>query len=273
MTKSRHESLSENDHRLSYVQGMRFSGGALVDSIIGVAAEVPFTLFVNDMEILSIAALPSNLEELFVGFLVSEGVLLRRDELVFTKVDEANKLVILEVDVPSERLGRLHRKGMLTSGCAGGVTFSTVDAPTLSKRSDQTPEFSCSVIVERMAELDRYDGLYRRTKGVHAAAPASADRHIFSVMEDIGRHNAVDKTAGRCFLDLIPTEDKMLLTTGRITSEVIIKATRSRFPLIVSRSSASALALQIARQAAVDVISYVRGGRFNYFGYGGVRLV
>jgi FdhD protein len=260
------------DHRFTYVQAKRYAAGILSDAVVAVSAEIPYTLFVNDVEILSVATLPCNLEELFVGFLVSEGVLLERNELLFSKVDDDNKLVILEVDVPPERLGKIRKKGMLTSGCAGGVTFSAVEAPRVAERSAPTPEAPAATIVERMAELDRYDGLYRTTRGVHAAALASVTEPVFAVMEDVGRHNAVDKTVGRCFLDGIPTADKMLLTTGRITSEAAIKAARSRFPLVVSRSSVSALALQIARQARIDVASYVRGGRFNYFAHGGARV-
>jgi FdhD protein len=122
-----------------------------------------------------------------------------------------------------------------------------------------------------MAELDTYQGIYRITRGVHAASVASI-HSTFTILEDLGRHNAVDKIVGYCFLNQVETRDKLLLTTGRITSEVLVKAARSRFPAVISRSSASALAVNMARQSGIDVFTYVRGGRFNYFSHGAVEL-
>jgi FdhD protein len=253
------------------VRALRYSKGALGPHPISLAREVPYTLFVNDREILSIATLPTHIEELFVGFLVSEGVLASPVELLECSVDHGSRLVRLELNVPEERLETVGRKGMLTSGCAGGVVFSVETA--LAPRDDQREPLrvSCSVILKRMQELDTYPGIYRVTRGVHASSLADGDRNQF-IREDLGRHNAVDKVIGHCFLNGIETTDKLLLTTGRITSEVVTKAARSRFPIVISRSSASALAVSIARQSRIDVVTYVRGGRFNYFPHGGADL-
>ncbi len=123
-----------------------------------------------------------------------------------------------------------------------------------------------------MHDLDTYSGTYSITRGVHAASIATSSETLV-ILEDLGRHNAVDKIVGHCFLNRVPTRDKLLLTTGRITSEVLIKAARSSFPMIISRSSASALAVNMAVNSKIDVITYVRGGRFNYFDNGAVELV
>jgi FdhD protein len=123
-----------------------------------------------------------------------------------------------------------------------------------------------------MKELDRYPGLYGVTRGVHASSLADAEQTLM-VLEDLGRHNSVDKIAGYCFLNHIETSDKLLLTTGRITSEVLIKAARSNFPVIISRSSASSVAIATAKQQQIDVATYVRAGRFNYFSHGASELV
>ncbi|MFC1836074.1 formate dehydrogenase accessory sulfurtransferase FdhD [Thermodesulfobacteriota bacterium] len=258
------------------VPALRYYKGVLEQKEIPVAREVPYTLFVNDREVLSIATLPSNLRELFIGFLVSEGVLLSPDEIEDCFVDHGNKLVVVELDVPDERMQRIHRKGMLTSGCAGGMVFS-VETEAESSAASQTrrsssPKFSCKSIVGRMHELDTHQGIYRTTRGVHGAAAASSSE-LLIIMEDLGRHNAVDKIVGHCFLNGMDTSDKLLLTTGRITSEVLSKASRGGFPIIVSRSSASAMALQMAKQCSIDVATYVRAGRFNFFSSDRVELV
>jgi len=123
-----------------------------------------------------------------------------------------------------------------------------------------------------MTDLDTFKGIYRITKGVHGASVATSSKTLV-ILEDIGRHNAVDKIVGYCFMNRISTADKLLLTTGRITSEVLSKASRGGFRIIISRSSVSALAAQLAAQCAIDVVSYVRPHRFNYFSNGGVELL
>jgi FdhD protein len=254
------------------IPAKRYSNGTLEPKTIQLAKEVPYTVFVNDREILSIATLPTHLRELFVGFLVSEGVLLRLDELKECSVDHAARIVRIELDVPDERIEKVERKGMLTSGCAGGVIFS-VEAALEPRNDDHTPiTVPTSSVLKRMLELDTYQGTYAITRGVHAASVATLSETLV-ILEDLGRHNAVDKIAGHCFLNSIETRDKLLLTTGRITSEVLTKAARSHFPIVISRSSASAMAVNMAKQSGIDVVTYVRGGRFNYFPHGGADMV
>lgn len=249
-----------------------FRNGNLERQTVPVAREAPYTLFVNDREILSIATLPDHLEELFIGFLVSEGVIVSPDEVVECRVDHRNKIALVELDVPDERIEKVERKGMLTSGCAGGMVFSIEAAVSSRPHRGQPPTIKCSSILKRMADLDTYKGVYRMTKGVHGASVATQSETLI-ILEDIGRHNAVDKIVGHCFMNRIPTADKLLLTTGRITSEVLSKASRGGFRIIISLSSASAMAAQLAAQCAIDVVSYVRAHRFNYFSNGGVELI
>lgn len=253
------------------IPGQHYGKGGLEPRQISLAREVPYTLFVNDREILSIATLPTHLTELFVGFLVSEGVLLHPEEVGECAVDHGSRIVRMELEVPEERLASLEKKGMLTSGCAGGLVFSVASAVLPKTEKAKPLHIRCSDVLHRMQDLDTFPGMYRVTRGVHAASAADASSTMV-ILEDLGRHNAVDKIAGYCFLNRIPTHDKLLLTTGRITSEVLTKASRSRFPMVISRSSASAMAVGMAKQQGIDVVTYVRGGRFNYFPHGAVEL-
>jgi len=254
------------------IAAQRYSKDKLEAAVISLARECPYTLFVNDREILSIATLPTHLKELFVGFLVSEGVLLRPEEILECAVDHAARLLRVELDVPEDRLEGMESKGMLTSGCAGGLIFSVEAAITRGQRFRKRLKVSGSTIIQRMKELDRHPGIYSVTRGVHSASLADADQTLV-ILEDLGRHNAVDKIVGHCFLNHIETSDKLLLSTGRITSEVLIKAARGNFPIIISRSSASSVAIAMAKQQEIDVATYVRAGRFNYFAHGGADLV
>ena len=253
------------------VSGKRYNKGVLEPKIIHLAKESPYALFLNDREILSISTLPTHLRELFVGFLVSEGVLLKPKEIKECEVDHSSKLVRIELDVPRKRLANVERKGMLTSGCAGGMVFSVQAATRPRLDRPKLLTISSSSVLKRMYELDTYPGTYAITRGVHAASVATLSETLV-ILEDLGRHNAVDKIVGHCFLNQIETQDKLLLTTGRITSEVLIKAARSYFPIVISRSSASSMAVAMAKQSEIDVITYVRAGRFNYFPHGGTEL-
>lgn len=253
------------------VSGIRYDKGVLVPKVIHLAKEAPYTLFLNDREILSISTLPTHLPELFVGFLVSEGVLLKPKEIKECEVDHSARLVRIELDVPRKRLASVESKGMLTSGCAGGMVFSVQAAISPRPNSRKPVSIPSSSILKRMYELDTYLGIYSITRGVHAASVATPFETLV-ILEDLGRHNAVDKIVGHCFLNQIETRDKLLLTTGRITSEVLIKAARSYFPIVISRSSASAMAVAMAKQSQIDVITYVRAGRFNYFPHGATEL-
>ncbi len=252
--------------------GFRYVDGRLESAGIPLARELPYTLFVNDREILSIATLPTHLTELFTGFLVSEGVLLSPDEIGECEVDHGNRLVRFEIEVPDDRLEAVLSQGMLTSGCAGGMVYS-VQTGVLPQTEPRVPlRVRCHDILARMRELDRYPGIYRITRGVHASSVATPGQTIVT-LEDLGRHNAVDKIVGYCFLNRLETRDKLLLTTGRVTSEVLTKAARSKFPMVVSRSSASSMAVAMAEQVRVNLVTYVRGNRFNYFSFGGAELI
>lgn len=253
-------------------QVTRFVNGFPTTRSIALARETPYTLFVNDEEILSISTLPTHLEELFVGFLVSEAVLTDPSEIVEVRVDQSSRIVSIEVNVSEERLDRIRQKGMLTSGCAGGIVFSVENAIQPRENAVTRIMIPADLISMRMKEVDKFQGIYSQTRGTHAAAVASEAQTIV-ILEDIGRHNAIDKIIGYCFLNHVSPSDKLLLTTGRITSEAVSKAIRAKFPIIVSRSSASSTALNIARQANLDVVTYVRAGRFNFFGHGATEII
>lgn len=250
----------------------RFVNGVGCAGSISLARETPYTLFVNDEEILSISTLPIRLEELFTGFLVSEGVLLDPLEILGTMVDRAARIVSIDLDVPEDRLERIKKKGMLTSGCAGGIMFSV--ETSVRPESDFLPKIviPADVISKRMKEVDLFKGVYSVSRGTHASSVASLSENII-ILEDIGRHNAIDKIVGYCFLNQIKPHDKILLTTGRITSEAVSKASRFRFPIIVSRSSASSTAINMASRAHLDVVTYARAGRFNLFNHGATQIV
>jgi len=162
------------------------------------------------------------------------------------------------VTLPTERI--------LTSGCGGGITFR-IDH-RLFPRLDSSLRVRPRQLAERMKDLFTAAVHYQASRGIHGAALSDGDR-LLVVAEDVGRHNAVDKVAGEALLRGIPTRDRILLSTGRISSEMLLKAARMEVPVLASRTSPTEMAVALAEQLNVTVCGYVRPDGLNlYAGHG-----
>jgi FdhD protein len=221
-------------------------------------SERPITVFMNDVEVATMQASPDDLEELAAGFLVSEGLLESRDSLRSIGADHKRGLVYVETDeaVPDELT---FRRRYLTSGCGKGVTFSSVGHAKSLK--PVAPGFSvvASDLREWMRQMNEQSSKYRDTGGMQACALAAGGK-VRLVREDVGRHNAVDKVLGRAWLDRIPTDDAVLLSTGRVSYEMAVKAAKANVPVVASKSAVTDLAAEIAAGLGITVIGYSRGG-------------
>lgn len=225
--------------------------------------ERPVTVFLNDAEIATMQATPSDLDELAVGFLVAEGLLTDREKLQSVDSDAKRGLVWVTSaeGVPADFA---ERKRYITSGCGKGVTFASLGHtrgldPVVSDMTISAPD-----IYSLVGEMARAATSYRDTGGMHAAALAREGGFRF-VREDVGRHNAVDKVLGRAWLDGVPASDSVLLCTGRISYEMAVKAAKARIPLVVSRSAVTDLAAEIAEALSITLVGYARGGRLTVY--------
>ncbi len=247
-----------------YVEYTRDSEEAKTDQVI---REMPLTVYVNDEELVTLLCSPDKMDELAVGFLWSEGVIDSKDEITKVVVDETKGTVWVTADRDSEFIKGLLFKRMITSGCGKGTTFySVVDSvsaqPVLSDLR-ATPE----QILELMHKFQDGSALYKATHGVHSAALCSPDA-IEVFREDIGRHNAVDKILGYCLMKGVDPAGKILITSGRISSEVLLKAAKKDMPVIVSRTSGTDLSLRLADKLGITLIGFVRGGKMNVYTHG-----
>jgi FdhD protein len=221
-------------------------------------AERPVTVYMNDIEVATMQATPDDLEELAAGFLVSEGLLEDRDALRSVAADHKRGLVYVETDeaVPDELT---FRRRYLTSGCGKGITFSSVGhARSLAP---VPPGFTVSAaeLHDWMRQMGEQAGKYRDSGGMQACALAGGGK-VRIVREDVGRHNAVDKVLGRAWLDRLPTDDAVLLTTGRVSYEMAVKAAKAGVPVVASKSAVTDLAAEIAGGLGITVVGYARGG-------------
>lgn len=234
------------------------------EATVQVVREVPLTVSVNGRELLTLVTTGDANRELALGFLLSEGFLRDRDDLVAVREDEEAGSVEVDVSGDITAVEKLWQKRTVTSGCGKGSTFYHVLDSLQARVIDADVKVTPQQVLGLMEELNRRSDLYRDTRGVHNSGLADATG-ILIFRDDIGRHNAVDKIRGACFLQDIPLGDKILITTGRLTSEIIIKAVKMGVPVLVSRSAPTTLAIDLAQRVGLTLIGYVRGRRMNVY--------
>jgi len=234
-----------------------------------VAREFPVTIILNDQELVTMLCSPRNLDYLVVGFLSSEGLFQSKDEIKKILVDDERGVVRLTTvedkgfdrDVLFKRL--IPFKRLITSGCGRGASFYSA-ADAASQKVNSRMEISAGEVFALVSEFQRGSKVYLATHGVHSAA--LCDRESIVVFsEDIGRHNAIDKIFGKCLLEDIPTNDRVIITSGRISSEVLHKVAKRGIPIIISISAPTNLGVRIADNLGITLIGSVRGKRMKVY--------
>ncbi len=229
-----------------------------------VVREVPFTIFLNGKELATLLCTPSGLNHLAAGFLLSEGLIHKKEDIKRMVLNEKGWYIQVSVNEGATHQQSLSPGRLISSGCAGVTSFyRSVDARETTP-IDSPLQMSREQVLTLMKEFQQKSSLYRETGGVHSCALATPEK-IKVFAEDIGRHNAVDKVFGECLLQDILTQDKILLTSGRITSEILIKTAKRQVPIIISPSAPTDLTTGLAQKLRLTVIGFVRGKRMNVY--------
>ncbi|NWG07544.1 MAG: formate dehydrogenase accessory sulfurtransferase FdhD [Chloroflexi bacterium] len=222
--------------------------------------ETPVSLTVNGQVWLTFMCTPVHLEALAVGFLYNEGVIESMKEVEDVRICEHGDNVDVWLDRSIEQPVSWRR----TSGCTGGITavdlLAKPDVSFSGNRFEVQPE-AIGNLVEMLFESQE---LYRETGGVHTSALSDGEKVVLSA-EDIGRHNTLDKIAGLCLMKNIFPEKRILITTGRISSEMLQKAARMEAAILISRTSPSSLSIEMAERYGITLIGYARRNRFNVY--------
>ncbi len=231
---------------------------------VPVVREIPVSLRLNGREIITLLASDDALDFLAAGFLKAEGFVSRREDILTIQVAPAGVTVDVEATGVDPLAEKLLERRAVTSGCGKGTTFTHALDALHARQAPPGPRVSAGQVRQLVQALLRGSDLYREAGGVHSAALATTEG-IVILRDDIGRHNAVDKIHGECFLRDIPVEDKILLTTGRISSEILVKAAKLGVAILVSRSSPTDLALDLAERTGITVIGQARGGGLTIY--------
>ncbi len=220
------------------------------------------TIYVNGIELVTTMATPQDQDLLALGFLKNEGLIENLSEIEILYIAKAGCCVDIWLDRPFKVPDRV----IITSGCGGGVTF---DDPSLGIEPLQSSlQIEPQILHQSFRNLQPPNSLYARSRGVHAAGlldPVTGD--LVAISEDVGRHNTIDKLTGYCLMNCIETREKVLLATGRTSSEMMRKAAVMGCPIVASRTSPTSLSVEMACAWNITLVGYVRSGGLRVYSY------
>jgi FdhD protein len=229
-----------------------------------IAIETQFTLYVNQNEIATFLCSPSDQISLGLGYLVSEGVIQQKKDVISINFQELEHFVDITLDPTIKLPEGSDRKKVLTSGCGKGSillnSLQNIHLPT----TDKIVTIPTDSIYSLMREFQMRSELFLTTGCVHSVGLCTSSHILFHV-EDIGRHNAVDKILGQCFLKEIPTSDKILLLSGRMAVEIVQKAGRAGVQILLSKSAPTTMAIDMANKIGMTLVGFIRGERMNVY--------
>lgn len=240
--------------------------GNLVDAEDKVVQEKAVTIYVNSSELSTIVCSPWDLEDMAIGFLCSEGILKDKEKLKKISMDDEKGLIYVEIEGYEQDLsGKLFLKRYINPCCGRGrASFYYSSDAMICKIVDEEMQISGETVIRLAKDLENKAYIFKETGGVHCAGLASGEE-ILIFSEDVGRHNTLDKIYGKCFMEDIPTEDKIIVFSGRVSSEILLKTVKLKVPVLISRSAPTELALDLAEDLGVTVIGFTRDNSFNIY--------
>jgi len=251
----------ENNTERFPVLRLTGEGGGSTEQVV--AREFPVTIILNDQELVTLLCSPADLKYLAIGFLYSEGLLTSKDDIKKILVDNERGVVRVESTENTELPQDVLFKRIISTGCGRGASFySTADA--VSQKVESRMEITTDEIFSLVNEFQHGSHLYLATHGVHSAALCDR-KNILVFNEDVGRHNAIDKIFGRCLLEDIATDDRVVITSGRITSEILHKVSKRGIPIIISISAPTNLGVKVADSLGITLVASVRGKKMNVY--------
>ena len=225
-----------------------------------VTVERPLTLYLNGQEIVTMMSICDYPEYMAVGYLVNQNMLGPDDEITGIDYEEDIATIVVRTSGETNFEDKLKKK-TLTSGCAQGTAFGDVLEKFENVKLPKDAIIKTSWLYALMKTINTQPSLYLKAGAIHGCVLAREDK-VLLYMEDVGRHNAIDKIAGYMFMHGIEGGDKIFYTTGRLTSEMVIKAVQMGIPILASRSGFTAWGVELARQVDLTLIGRARGKRF-----------
>ena len=247
----------KNPRLTERVAGVDHDGNPIETSVV---VERPLTLFLNGQEIVTMMTVGDYPDFLAVGYLINQNMLHPDDDIVGIEYDEDIETVVVRTAHETDFEDKLKQK-TLTSGCAQGTVFGDLMEKFEDTALPADAIIKTSWLYALTKKINTTPSLYLEAGAIHGCVLCEGDRPLL-YMEDVGRHNAIDKVAGYMALNRIGPENKIFYTTGRLTSEMVIKTVQMGIAILISRSGFTAWGVDLARQANLTLIGRARGKRF-----------
>jgi FdhD protein len=225
-----------------------------------VVHERALTLFLNSQEVVTMMTIGDHPDLLAIGYLVNQNMLAKDEVIIEIDYDPDLAVIVVRTEVETDFEEKMKKK-VRTSGCAQGTVFGDIMESFDNVTLDKTSRLKTSWLYELTKKINTVPSLYLEAGAIHGCVLCQENRPLV-YMEDVGRHNAVDKIAGWMFQNQTNASDKIFYTTGRLTSEMVIKTVMMGIPILVSRSGFTASGVELARQAGLTLIGRARGKRF-----------
>lgn len=254
------EKILPNPHQTSLYQNIEAidqRGQRITAPIIH---ERPLTLFLNSQEIVTLMTIGEHLDHLALGYLYNQNMLHSRDEIIGIDYDEDIETIVVRTNKETDFERKMKRK-IKTSGCGQGTIFGDLIETIENQVLIDNSKIKACTLYPLLKKINMTPRLYLETGAIHGCVLCQGE-DILHYVEDVGRHNAVDKIAGFMFKNNIEPTDKYFYTTGRLTSEMVIKTVKMGIPILISRSGFTAWAVELAKAANLTLIGRARGKRF-----------
>ena len=246
----------ENDNLTESIECLNESGENIK---LPVVKEIPLTIYLNKQEIVTAMTLGDMPDLLAVGYLLNQNMLKRDDVISGIDYDKDLEVVIVRTERKTNYEKKMEKK-IRTSGCAVGTVYGDIMDDFSSVNLDKKTKIKTSWIYTISKKVNTRPSLYLKAGALHGCVLCQKDSPLIYV-EDVGRHNAVDKIAGWMFLNKENANDKIFYTTGRLTSEMVIKTVQMGIPILISRSGFTASGVKLAREAGLTLIGRAKGKR------------
>ena len=227
---------------------------------VSLTGERPLTIYLNAVEIVTLMTLGAQPELLTLGYLRNQKLVDSIDDIDSIQVDWDVEAVAVKTKSSMKNIADMTSRRTVTSGCGQGTMFGHV-MDSLTDLHLQCPEFSAESIYSVLNALTEYNEMYKQAGAVHGCALCQGDE-ILMFVEDVGRHNAVDAISGWMWLNRIEGCNKVFYTTGRLTSEMVIKVAQMQVPLLLSRSGVTEMGLKLAQQIGIGMVARAKGRHF-----------
>ncbi|MBM7602255.1 FdhD protein [Metabacillus crassostreae] len=245
---------------------IKYFNGKLIDTDDHIVSEFPLTIIVNDQEFATMVCTPTHFEEMIIGFLASEGVIRYYDDIKSLHIDEGTGFayVTLHVEISSNQ--QQYTKRFIGSCCGKSRQFYFQNDVKTAKTSTAKLTITPEQCIQLMGDMQSSSIVFKDTGGVHNAALCTHEELLVS-MTDIGRHNALDKLYGYSILNKISVRDKIIVFSGRISSEVLVKAAKIGVGIVLSKSAPTDLAIKLAEDLNITAVGFIRGQSFNVYSH------